>query len=195
MQEDEYKTPSYDLVLKKLESDPASGLSEKEVEKRQAIFGPNEVSEKKVNPAIRFASKFWGLTAWMLELTMVFSLILGNYFDFYIIGALIIVNAIVGFAQEEKASSAVESLKKRLQVNARVLREGKWGNIAARQVVPGDIVRVRAGDFVPADLKIIEKAEVSADQSALTGESMPVEKNQGDLLYSGSMIKRERVLG
>ena len=132
MQEDEYKTLSYDLVLKKLESDPASGLSEKEVEKRQAKSGPNEVTEKKVNPVVRFANKFWGLTAWMLELTMVFSLILGNYFDFYIIGALLIVNAIVGFAQEEKASGAVESLKKRLQVNARVLREGKWGNIAGK---------------------------------------------------------------
>jgi len=126
---------------------------------------------------------------------MVFSLVLGNYFDFYIIGALIIVNAIIGFAQEEKASSAVEALKKRLEVNARVLREGKWRNVPAKELVPGDIVRVRAGDFVPADLKIVEKSQVSADQSALTGESMTVEKNRDDLLYSGSIVKRGETTG
>lgn len=189
-EQEDYETLPHDLVLKKLETNPASGLSETEAGSRQAKFGLNEVPEKKVSPVIRFASKFWGLTAWMLELTMVFSLILGNYLEFYIIGALIIVNAIIGFAQEEKASSAVETLKKRLHVNARVMREGKWKNIAAREVVPGDIVRVRAGDFVPADLKMVEKTEVSADQSALTGESMTVEKKQDDLLYSGSVIKR-----
>jgi len=185
----------WDDVLSKLGTNLESGLSETQAQKRQGNFGLNEVAEKKTSPIIRFAKRFWGLTAWMLELTMVFSLILGNYFDFSIIGALIIVNALIGFAQEEKGSSAVDALKKRLQVNAKALREGKWKSIPARELVPGDIVRVRAGDFVPADLKIVEKSEVSVDQSALTGESMTVAKKQDDLLYSGSVIKRGESTG
>lgn len=105
---------------------------------------------------------------------MAFSIVLGRNLDFYIIGSLIVVNAGIGFAREEKASNVVEALRKRLQVYPRVLRDGTWRNIAGREIVPGDIVRLRAGDFVPADLKLIEKAELSVDQSALSGESMAV---------------------
>jgi H+-transporting ATPase len=148
------------------------------------------VPERKTNPGVRLAKKFWGITAWMLELTMFFSYLLQNYFDVYIIGALLIVNASIGFAQEEKASAAVETLKQRLRIIARVLRDGKWQTASASGLVPGDIVRVRAGDFVPADLKVIEKSGLSVDQSVLTGESMAVERTDGDLLYSGSVVKR-----
>ena len=171
-------------------TDPLKGLSEQEAKSKLAEYGANELPEKKTSPLIRFASKFWGFTAWMLEVVMIFSLALGRFFDFYIIAALIIVNAIIGFAQEEKASNAVDALRKRLQVNARVLRDGMWRNISARYLVPSDIVRIRAGDFVPADLKLIEKSELSVDQSALTGESLAVEKHENDLLYSGSIVKR-----
>lgn len=144
----------------------------------------------KVSPLLRLARKFWGLTAWMLELTTLFSFLLQKYFDVYVIGALLVVNAIVGFAQEQKASGAVEALNKRLRINARLLRDGRWQILPANVVVPGDIVRVRAGDFVPADLKIIEEAELGVDQSALTGESMTIDKKEDDMLFSGTIVKR-----
>lgn len=172
-----------------LKVDVQKGLTKEEVEKRIKQFGFNEVLEKKENPLIRFAKKFWGLTSWMLELTMLISLILGKYLDLYIIGALLLFNSVLGFLQEEKASGAIESLKKKLQVNARVQRDGKWSTVPARELVPGDVVRIRAGDFVPADLKIID-GKLEVDQSALTGESMPVEKKESDVLYSGSIVRR-----
>ncbi len=172
-----------------LNVDVQTGLTKEEVEKRIKQFGFNEVPEKKENPLLRFAKKFWGLTSWMLELTMLISFILGKYLDLYIIGALLLFNSILGFLQEEKASGAIESLKKKLQVNARVRRDGKWYLVPARELVPGDVVRVRAGDFIPADLKIID-GKLEVDQSALTGESMPVEKKESDVLYSGSIVRR-----
>ena len=166
------------------------GLSKEEAGSRLARYGRNEVPERKVSPALRLAAKFWGLTPWMLELTMLFSFLLQKYFDVYIIGGLLVVNAAIGFVQEQKASGAVEALRERLQVNARVLRDGKWHVLSAKELVPGDIVRARAGDFVPADVKIIEEAEVDVDQSALTGESMTVERRADDLLFSGTIVKR-----
>lgn len=183
-------SPDTNQILRSFGTDSSFGLSEKLVESNRDKFGANEVLEKKESPVLRFGRKFWGLTAWMLELVMVFSLILRNFSDFYIISALIVVNALVGFAQEEKASSAVEALRSKLKIYARVLRSGKWRNIPVKELVPGDIVRIRAGDFIPADVQIIEKALLSIDQSALTGESMEVEKHEGDTLYSGSIVKR-----
>jgi len=172
----------------KLGVDVEKGLTKEEVEKRAKQFGFNEVPEKKENPLIRFAKKFWGLTSWMLELTMLISFILGKYLDLYIIGGLLLLNSILGFLQEQKASSAVRSLKKKLHVNARVLRDGKWYVVPSRELVPGDVVRVRAGDFVPADLKVID-GKLEVDQSALTGESMLVEKKENVMLYSGSIVR------
>ena len=186
----DYKELPLNQLQPILGTDPTVGLSQESAAAKLAKYGPNEVPERKVSSLLRLAHKFWGFTAWMLELVMVFSLVLGRYFDFYIIGALIIVNALIGFAQEERASKAVDALRKKLQVFARVLRSGTWRSIAASELVPGDVVRVRAGDFVPADLRLIGKAELSVDQSVLTGESMAVEKHEGDLLYSGSIVKR-----
>jgi H+-transporting ATPase len=175
-------------VAEKLNVDIKTGLTEEEAQKRTSKFGFNEIPEKKESPVIKFLKKFWGLTAWMLELTMLISFILGKYLDLYIIGALLLFNSILSFLQEEKASGIISSLKKNLQVEARVLREGKWKRVPARELVPGDIVRVRAGDFVAADLKIIT-GKLEADQSALTGESMAVEKKENSVLYSGSIVK------
>ena len=124
----------------------------------------------------------------MLELTMFLSFLLQNYFNVYIIGALLIVNAVIGFAQEQKASGAVESLRKRLQINARVLRDGKWQTVSAKELVPGDIVRVRAGDFVPADLKVTEGSELGVDQSALTGRVDDCRKERG----RHTLLRRDR---
>ena len=175
-------------VAERLNVDIKTGLPQEKAQKRTSKFGFNEIPEKKESPVIKFLKKFWGLTAWMLELTMLVSFILGKYLDLYIIGALLLFNSILSFLQEEKASSIINSLMKNLQVEARVLRDGKWKTVPARELVPGDIVRVRAGDFVAADLKVVT-GKLEADQSALTGESMAVEKKENSVLYSGSIIK------
>ncbi len=167
-----------------------NGLTGDEVKKRQLKFGYNEIEEEKRNPIKNIAKKFWGITPWMLEITMVFSFIIDKDLDGYIIAALLILNAIIGFTQEERASKAVDILKQKLQINAKVLRDSKWEMVPARELVLGDIVRVRSGDFVPADLKILTGEELEVDQSALTGESMPVTRKAGELLYSGSIIRR-----
>ncbi|MGB9815796.1 MAG: plasma-membrane proton-efflux P-type ATPase [Thermoplasmata archaeon] len=190
MTEPDYDKLSSEEILKFFKVDPERGLNSDEVNRRLSQYGYNEVPEIKESKWKRLARKFWGITPFMLEFTMVFSIIIKSYIDAYIIAALLIVNAIIGFIQEERASKAVELLKKKLQVNARVLRDGKWILIPARNLVPGDIVRVRAGDFVPADLKILSNDEIEVDQSALTGESMPVSKKKDDVLYSGSIVRK-----
>jgi H+-transporting ATPase len=187
--ESDFDKTSAEETVKLLQSDLATGLNSIEVESRLKRYGYNEVLEKKTNPFIRFAKKFWGLTAWMLEIIIILSWILQRYADLYIVAGLLVFNSVLGFAEEQKASSAVEALKKKLQVNARALRDAVWKTVPSRELVPGDVVRVRSGDFVPADVKII-KGELEVDQSALTGESMAVEKKSNDALYSGSIVKR-----
>lgn len=181
-------------VLGSLGSDLNNGLKTVDVEARLKQYGYNEVPEKKANPVVRFAKKFWGLTAWMLEVIMILSWVLHRYPDLYIVTGLLVFNSILGFVEEQRASSVVETLKQKLQVTARVLREGTWRNLSARELVPGDILRTRSGDFVPADVKIID-GELEVDQSALTGESLGVEKRPDGVLYSGSVVKRGEANG
>ncbi|MEM0128243.1 MAG: plasma-membrane proton-efflux P-type ATPase [Thermoplasmatales archaeon] len=171
------------------------GLSDEEAKRRLAKFGPNEIQEKKKNPIFEFLKRFWGLTPWMLELTIVFSFLIHKMINVYIIASLLVVNAIIGYTQEERASKAVEILKSSLQVNAKVLRNGKWVLLKARELVPGDVIRLRGGDFVPADTTMLEDEELEVDQSALTGESMPVSKKRGDKVFSGSIVRKGEANG
>ncbi len=166
-----------------------SGLTSAEAQQRLREYGFNEVAEKKPNPVLQFAKKFWGLTAWMLEIIIVLSWFLQKYADIYIVLGLLIFNAVLGFEEEYRASGAVDALKEKLRVNARVLRDGNWRLLSARELVPGDVVRIRAGDFVPADVKLAA-GTLEVDQSTLTGESLTVEKQTGDVVYSGSIVKR-----
>ena len=138
---------------------------------------------------MKFLGKFWGISAWMLELIMVLSAVLKNYSDLAVVGALLVVNAVLSFMQEHRAAGVVEALRKRLQVSARVRRDSSWQVIPARELVPGDIVRLRSGDIIPADVKLLTGA-VSADQSALTGESKDADKAPGEVLSSGSVTRR-----
>ncbi len=177
-----------------LNVDVAKGLASDQVKERQRRYGLNEVAEKQPNPVLAFAKKFWGLTAWMLEVAIVLSFVLGKYLDLYIITALLLVNAILGFIQERQATRAVGALKQRLQLKARVLRDGIWQTLNAAEVVPGDVIRARLGDFVPADFKILD-AEATVDQSAITGESLPIDKKTGDIVYSGSLVRKGEVTG
>jgi H+-transporting ATPase len=171
-----------------------TGLSSAEVQERLLKYGYNEVLEKKVDPFIQFAKKFWNLSAWMLEIIIVLSWFLQRYTDLYVVAGLLLVNVVLGFVEEQRASGAVESLKAKLHVSARVLRDGIWKVVPARELVPGDVVRIRNGDFVPADAKMVH-GDLEVDQSALTGESLSVGKNSGDLLYSGSIVKRGEANG
>jgi H+-transporting ATPase len=176
-------------TLAALHTDPATGLTRAEAATRQNTHGYNEVAVQKGHPVRAFLAKFWGLSAWMLEMIMVLSLVLRKYSDFAVVSALLVVNAILGFAQERRAAGVVETLRRRLQISARVRRESNWQVISARELVPGDIVRVRSGDIVPADVKLLSGA-VEIDQSALTGESRDVGKVPGDVLSSGSIVRR-----
>ena len=176
-------------TLAALRVNPDTGLVQAAVDARLKIHGYNEVVEEKEHPVLRFLSKFWGLSAWMLELILVLSAVLRKFSDLAVVGALLIVNAVLSFAQERRAAGVVETLRKRLQVSARVRRDARWQVIPARELVPGDIVRVRPGDIIPADTKVLT-GEFRVDQSALTGESKDADKAPGDLLSSGSVVRR-----
>jgi len=159
------------------------------VETLRKEHGYNEVAVHKGHPILKFLSKFRGISAWMLELIMVLSAVLRKYSDLIVVGALLVINAVLSFVQERRAAGVVEALRKRLQVSARVLRDSNWQVVPARELVPGDIVRVRPGDIIPADVKLLTGL-LSVDQSALTGESKDADKKVGDVLSSGSIVRR-----
>ncbi len=172
-----------------LQVNPDTGLAHAEVDVRRKESGYNEVAPQKEHPVLKFLEKFWGLSAWMLELIMILSVVLRHYSDLAIVGTLLVVNAVLGFLQEQRAAGVMETLRRRLQVNSRVLRDSNWQVVPARELVPGDIVRLRPGDIVPADIKGLT-GTFSVDQSALTGESKEADKTVGDVLASGSIVRR-----
>ena len=171
-----------------------TGLSEDEAAKRIEKFGYNEIPEKKVHPFLKFLSYFWGPIAWMIEIAAILSAAIGDWTDFVIILVLLLLNGVVGFWEERKAENVVALLKQKLAIRSMVLRDGKWRDIPARELVPGDIVRIKIGEIIPADLKLIEGGYLTVDESALTGESLPVEKGEGDIAYSGSVVTRGEML-
>ena len=166
------------------------GLSADDVHQRLQKYGPNALAEKKVSPILQFLSYFWGPIPWMIEVALVLSAIVQHWADLIIILVLLVFNAVIGFWQEHQASNAVEALKKQLALKARVKRDGQWTEVDAVNLVPGDIIRLRLGDIIPADVKLAEGDYLSVDQSALTGESLPVNKKPGDIAYSGSVAKQ-----
>ncbi|MHB8055825.1 MAG: plasma-membrane proton-efflux P-type ATPase [Candidatus Aminicenantales bacterium] len=176
-------------TLSALHVNHKAGLTRAEVDVRRKEHGYNEVAERKEHPVIKFLGKFWGVSAWMLESIMILSAVLRKYSDLAVVGALLVVNAVLSFMQERRAAGVVETLRQRLQVKARVLREADWQVIPARELVPGDIVRIRAGDIIPADIKLLTGA-MSVDQAALTGESGDADKAPGGVLSSGSVVRR-----
>lgn len=166
------------------------GLSADDVHQRLQKYGPNALAEKKVSPILQFLSYFWGPIPWMIEVALVLSAIVQHWADLIIILVLLVFNAVIGFWQEHQASNAVEALKKQLALKARVKRDSQWTEVDAVDLVPGDIIRLRLGDIIPADVKLAEGDYLSVDQSALTGESLPVNKKPGDIAYSGSVAKQ-----
>jgi H+-transporting ATPase len=190
----EFNALSIDDSMSKLQSSK-KGLSSSEVAQRLSKFGYNEVEEMQESGTIRFARKFADLTALMMWALLFLTLFMNKYAEFYLIIALLLLNATLSFFKERQANSAVQLLKKRLQINARALRDDAWSVIPARELVPGDIIRIRYGDFVPADTKVIAGGELEVDQSTLTGESLPVEKKISEVIYSSSIIRKGEAYG
>jgi len=186
---EEAKKLSEQNAFERLESSPR-GLSSEEAAKRLEAYGPNALEEEKRNPLVEFLGYFWGPIPWMIEIAAVLSLIVRHWTDFIIIMVMLAFNALVGFWEEYQAANALDALKKQLALTARALRNGKWKQIRARDLVPGDLIRIRLGDIIPADVKLSDGDYLSIDESALTGESLPVDKRPGDIGYSGSVAKQ-----
>ncbi len=168
----------------------SQGLTNAEVQARLAKYGYNELPEEKANRLLKFLSYFWGPIPWMIEVAAILSALVRHWEDFFIIFALLLMNAGVGFWEEFQAGNAVAALKAKLALRASVKRDGAWSTIPARELVPGDLMRVHIGEIVPADAHLLEGDPIEVDQSALTGESLPVEHKTGDLVYSGSIVRQ-----
>jgi H+-transporting ATPase len=179
-------------VQKRLESSP-DGLSNAEAKQRLVQYGPNEIAEQTTSPLRALLAYFWGPIAWMIEAAVILSAALGHWADFFIILLLLVANAGVGFWEEHQAGKAIDALKAQLAIKARVKRDGKWTTPAARDLVPGDVIRMRMGDIVPADARLLDGDPVEVDQSALTGESLPAEKTSGEAVFSGSIIRQGEI--
>jgi len=189
---DDLKSLPLAEVEKKLASSP-DGLSQAEALKRLTQYGPNEIEERKTNPFLKFLTYFWGPIPWMIEVAVILSGVVRHWPDFFIILLLLVANAVVGFWEERQAGNAIAALKAKLAIKARVKRDGKWITPAARELVPGDVIRVCLGDIVPADARLLAGDPVEVDQSALTGESLPAERKSGDAVFSGSIIRQGEI--
>jgi H+-transporting ATPase len=171
------------------------GLTSQEASDRLQLYGPNEISEKKKSTVLKFLGNFWGPIPWMIEIAAILSLVIQEWDDFGIIIAMLLINSIVRFWEENKADNAIELLKEKLALRARVMRDGKWLEIEARNLVPGDIVHLRLGDIIPADVKLINGEYLTVDESVLTGESLPVDKKVSDMGYEGAIIRQGEMNG
>jgi len=189
---DDLKSLPMPELEKKLASSP-DGLSQAEAQKRLMQYGPNEIAEKKTNVFLKFLSYFWGPIPWMIEAAVILSGVVRHWMDFFIILFLLCSNAVVGFWEEHQAGNAIAALKAKLAVNARAKRDGKWTTPKASELVPGDVIRLRLGDIVPADARLLEGDPVEVDQSALTGESLPVTVKPGGAVFSGSVLRKGEI--
>jgi H+-transporting ATPase len=179
-------------VEKKLESSP-NGLTQALAQERLTQYGPNEIAEKKENILLKLFSYFWGPIPWMIEAAVILSALDGHWPDFFIILTLLLANAMVGFWEEQSAGNAIAALKAKLAVKAQVKRDSKWVSLAARELVPGDVIHLRLGDIVPADARLLSGDPLEVDQSALTGESLPATCKSGDAVFSGSIVRQGEI--
>ncbi len=191
---EDYEKLSVDETIKALQTDKAKGLSSAEAAKRLQQYGYNEIPEKEESTLHRVLRRFWGPIPGMIEVAALLSAAVRRWEDFIIIMILLFTNAFIDFWQESKALNALKVLKEKLAKKALVLRDGEFKTIDARDLVPGDIIKIKIGDLIPADVKLIEGDFIQADQSALTGESLPVGKKVGDIAYSNSIVKQGEML-
>uniref|UniRef100_A0A0D9VQD9 Plasma membrane ATPase n=1 Tax=Leersia perrieri TaxID=77586 RepID=A0A0D9VQD9_9ORYZ len=176
------------------------GLSSEDAAERLQLFGANRLEEKRENKVIKFLSFMWNPLSWVMEAAAVMALVLANggrqgtdWEDFLGIVCLLIINSTISFIEENNASNAAAALMARLALKTKVLRDGKWQELDAFTLVPGDIISIKLGDIVPADARLLEGDPLKIDQSALTGESLPVTKRTGDLVFTGSTCKHGEI--
>ncbi len=177
-------------VLLEFNTDVSKGLSENEVKKRVLKYGTNEVKEKEESFFHRIFRRFYGPIPLMIELAAILSAFVGKWDDFFIILFLLFTTAGIDIWQENKALSALKVLKNKIAKKSLVLRDGKFSEVESKELVPGDVVKLKIGDIIPADVKIFETDELEIDQSALTGESLPINKKESDIAYGNSIVKK-----
>src|SRR5271154_3495684 len=182
-------------ALTKFHSSIEHGLTQEEAAPRLKKDGPNAIEEKHISPLKRFLTFLWGPIPWMIEIAAILSAVVRHWEDFVIIFFMLALNAVVGFWEEFKADNEIAALKKNLALRSRILRDGKWSDVEAKTLVAGDIVMVKLGNVIPADLKLVDGDYLSIDQSALTGESLPVDKKKNDVAYSGSIVRMGQMNG
>ncbi|MBQ0984512.1 plasma-membrane proton-efflux P-type ATPase [Streptomyces sp. F63] len=168
---------------------PGEGLTSQEARDRRERYGPNAIEEEQRGVLGELLSHFWGPIPWMIETALLLTAVTGRWTDFAVILALLLLNGGVGFWEEHQAQSAIAALKQRLATKAQARRDGAWTTVDAGELVPGDLVRTGRGEVVPADGRVVDGTG-EADESALTGESLPVGKEPGDAVYSGSALAR-----
>lgn len=191
----DYGKLSVEETLEALGTSRERGLPQEEIAARLKEYGPNEIPKKEESLFQQISRRFWGPIPWMIEAAALLSALLRKWDDFTIIAVLLLTNAALDFWQESKALNALKVLKNKLAKQALVLRDGKFTSLDARNLVPGDIIKVKIGDMIPADIKLIDGEFLQADQSALTGESLPVAKKAGDIAYSNSIVKQGEMIG
>jgi H+-transporting ATPase len=172
----------------------SAGLTTSQAEERLGHHGPNMIAAARPKTLSSFLRRFWGVVPWMLEAAVIIDLILGKWVEAGVIAVLLVGNSAMGFLQEGRAQKALALLRQRLIVNARVRRDGDWQMLPATELVPDDVVYLRLGDVVPADLRVID-GQMQVDQSQLTGESMPVDVEPLGTAYAGSFVNRGEATG
>ncbi|KAH6573871.1 hypothetical protein BASA62_002714 [Batrachochytrium salamandrivorans] len=185
-----------------IQTNPSKGLTDAEVQERLAKFGTNEIPETKSNPFLKFLGYFGGAISFLLEAAALVSAILGDWVDFIILIVVLIANAVIGFHEEAKAESALDALKNTLALKCRAWRNGVLVEVDSALLVPGDVIALRLGDIVPADARLLgigvtgaaTEGTLQIDQAALTGESLPVSKGKGSIVYSSSIVKQGQQL-
>ncbi len=191
---DDYAQQVIEDTLKSLHADAERGLTGEEATKRLAQYGYNEIKEKEEPLWHRIFRRFWGPIPWMIEAAAVLSALVQKWDDFIIIAVLLLVNAGLDFFQEHRALNALRALKQRMTAEIIVLRGGEFRTIPSRELVPGDIIKLRIGNIVPADVKLISGDYLLIDQSALTGESLPISKKPNDVAYASTIVKQGEML-
>jgi H+-transporting ATPase len=191
---DEYQKQSASDTASQWQVDPGTGLPESEVQKRLQQYGYNEIEEKEEPLWRRIFRRFWGPIPWMIEAAAILSAVVQKWDDFIIIAIMLLVNAGLDFFQEHRALNALSALKQRLKAEIIVLRNGEFKTIPTRELVPGDIIKLRIGNIVPADVQLLQGEYLSLDQSALTGESLPVNKKVDEVAYASTIVKQGEML-
>ncbi|PNX90876.1 plasma membrane ATPase 4-like protein, partial [Trifolium pratense] len=176
------------------------GLTSEEGTNRLQVFGPNKLEEKKESKFLKFLGFMWNPLSWVMEAAAIMAIALANgsgrppdWQDFVGIIALLVINSTISFIEENNAGNAAAALMAGLAPKTKVLRDGRWSEQDAAILVPGDIISIKLGDIIPADARLLEGDPLSVDQSALTGESLPVTKSSSDEVFSGSTVKKGEI--